>query len=86
VNVEPTRATSAAPASAGDTPCATPITSGPTPAGSTPAPPPAPTPTSRGGGGGGGGSLGLTTLFLLAVLWLGRTRQRRVPRYFRCNR
>jgi len=29
--------------------------------------------------------LGLTTLFMLVVLWLGRTRQRRVPHYFRCN-
>ena len=59
VNVEPNRAASAAPASAGNTPCATPVTSGPTPGGSTPAPSPDPTPDSRGGGGGGGGgSLG----------------------------
>jgi hypothetical protein len=86
VNVEPNRATSAAPASAGNTPCATAVTSGPTPGSSTPAPSPDPTPNSRGGGGGGGGgSLGLTTLFMLVVLWLGRTRQRRVPHYFRCN-
>ena len=86
VNVEPNRATSAAPASAGTTPCATAVTSGPTPGSSTPAPSPDPTPNSRGGGGGGGGgSLGLTTLFMLVVLWLGRTRQRRVPHYFRCN-
>ena len=86
VNVEPNRATSAAPASAGNTPCATAVTSGPTPGGSTPAPSPDPTPDSRGGGGGGGGgSLGLTTLFLLVVLWLGRTRQRRALHYFRCN-
>jgi len=86
VNVEPNRATSAAPASAGTTPCATAVTSGPTPGSSTPAPSPDPTPNSRGGGGGGGGgSLGLTTLFMLVVLWLGRTRQRRVRHYFRCN-
>jgi hypothetical protein len=78
VIVEPNRATSAAPASAGNTPCATAVTSGPTPGGSTPAPSPDPTPDSRGGGGGGGGSLGLTTLFMLVVLWVGRTRQRRV--------
>jgi hypothetical protein len=84
VNVEPNRATSAAPASAGNTPCATAVTSGPTPGGSTPAPSPDPTPNSR-GGGGGGGSLSPTTLFMLVVLWLGRSRQRRVPRYFRCN-
>jgi serine protease len=87
VNVEPSRATSAAPASAGNAPCATPVTSGPTPTptSSTPAPSPDPSPASRGGGGGGGGSLGLMPLFLLVVLCLGRSRRRRVLHYFRCN-
>jgi serine protease len=89
VHVEPNRASSSSPASAGDAPCATPVTSGPTPVGSvtgpTPTPAPNPTPSSRGGGGGGGGSLGLTTLCLLGVLWLRRTRQRHSPAFFRCN-
>jgi hypothetical protein len=86
VNVEPNRATSAAPASAGNTPCATAVTSGPTPTPTSSTPtPPDPTPAPRSSGGGGGGSLGLTTLFLLVVLCLGRSRRRRVLHYFRCN-
>jgi len=81
-------AASVAPASAGVTACAAPVTSGPTPvAPSTPTPTPAPTPTPstpRGGGGGGGGSLGLITLVLLGVSWLAGQR-RRVSRISRCN-
>jgi len=84
VIVEPTRASSTAPASAGSTPCATPVTSGPTP-GSTPDPTPSPTPSTRSGGGGGGGFLELTTLFLLGLLGLRRHRQRRSLHFFRCN-
>src|SRR6185369_4160040 len=51
VSVEPDRASSSAPSSAGAAPCAPAVTSGPTPV-STPAPTPSPTPTpsSRGGG------------------------------------
>jgi len=89
VSIEPGRANSAAPTTAGSTPCASPVTSGPTPGGTTPAPAPtptpSPTPSSGGGGGGGGGSLGLITLFLLGLLWVGRTRQRRLLHFFRCN-
>jgi kallikrein len=61
-----------------------PVTSGPTP--NTPVPTPSPTPTpSPDSGGGGGGSIGLAALFVLGVLWLGRTRQRRLLHFFRCN-
>jgi serine protease len=78
--IEPTRASSPAPASAGTAACATPVTSGPTPGigGSTPPPPSTspPPPKSGGGGGGGGGSLGLLTLILLGGL-AGSRRARR---------
>jgi serine protease len=86
VSVEPSRATSTAPSSAGNTPCAAPVISGPTPDGSVPPPVPAPAtmPPSR-GGGGGGGSLGLTTLCLLGVLCLGRSLRRHKPHFLRCN-
>ena len=87
VSVEPNRATSTSPPSAGNTPCATAVVSGPTPGGSTPAPVPAPdpVPASRGGGGGGGGSLGLTTLLLLALLCAGRAGWRRWLNFLHCN-
>jgi len=87
VSVEPNRATSTSPPSAGNTPCATAVVSGPTPGGSTPAPVPAPdpVPASRGGGGGGGGSLGLTTLLLLALLCAGRAGRRRRLNFLHCN-
>ncbi|MES1263318.1 MAG: hypothetical protein ABUL69_03105, partial [Peristeroidobacter soli] len=85
VLIEATRASSEAPTSAGITPCASPIVSGPTPGGGNTDPTPTPTPSSRGGGGGGGGSLGLITLTLLGLLGLGRTRQRRLLHFFRCN-
>jgi serine protease len=77
--IEPSRASSSAPASAGTAACATPVTSGPTPGigGSTPPPPSPPSPPSNsGGGGGGGGSLGLLTLILLGGL-AGSRRARR---------
>jgi hypothetical protein len=76
--------TSLAPASAGAAPCATPVTSGPTPGMATPTPPANPTPTPPRRGGGGGGSLGLITLLLLGVLCLAGERRRSL-RFFRCN-
>jgi len=84
VRIEPNRATSAAPASAGATPCASPVTSGPTPTGATPTPP-APTPTRSSGGGGGGGSFELATLFLLGVIWSRRMTRARRRCLFHCN-
>ncbi len=83
VTIESNRASSAAAASAGSTPCATPVTSGPTPGVVTPAPP-APVPDAP-GGGGGGGCLEFITLVLLALLSLARARQRRAPHFSRCN-
>jgi serine protease len=78
--IEPSRASSVAPASAGTAACATPVISGPTPGigGTTPPPPSTPSPPSNrgGGGGGGGGSLGLLTLMLLGGL-AGSRRARR---------
>jgi serine protease len=88
VVIGPNSVTSGAPASAGTAPCASPVTSGPTPGASMPNPTPTPTPDPpRGGGsgGGGGGSLGFTTLFLLGVLCAGSGRQRRAVRISRCN-
>jgi serine protease len=85
VTVNPNSVSSLAPASAGTTACATPVTSGPTPV--TP-PPSTPTPTpprSSGGGGGGGGSLGLITLGLLGALCLAGERRRRHAHISRCN-
>jgi serine protease len=76
--------TSSAPASAGTAPCASPVTSGPTPVASVPNPTPTPTPDPP-RGGGGGGSLGLTTLFLLGVMSAGTVRRRRAVRISRCN-
>ena len=66
-------ASTAAPANAGSTACATPVVSGPTPRVITPAPTPpadpAPPPAAPGGsgGGGGGGSFELLTLGLLGA-------------------
>jgi serine protease len=88
VTVEATRVTSTAVSSAGNTPCATPVTSGPTPGAVPPAPTPTPTPTpspsSGGGGGGGGGSLELATLFLLGLAMLNALRRRQRLRISRC--
>ncbi len=78
--IEPDTISSSAPASAGSAACAAAVISGPTPASAAPAPTPAPS-TGR----GGGGSIGLAPLFLLGVLWLGRSSQRRLLRFFRCN-
>lgn len=80
--VEPTRATSAAPASAGTGACAIAVSSGPTPGTSTPSTPPVTPSTPRSSGGGGGGSLGLLTLILLGVLIPAR---RTRMRFSRCN-
>ena len=83
IALEPTRATSSAPASAGTSACATPVTSGPTPGATTPTTPPAADPTPpRRSGGGGGGSLGLLTLILLGALAAAR---RVRMRFSRCN-
>jgi serine protease len=85
VQVESDRASTAAPSTAGSTPCAVPVTSGPTPGSPTPTPTPAPTPTpTPPKGGGGGGSIGATTLFLLVLLGSGRTRRRRASHFSRC--
>jgi serine protease len=86
VSLAPASATSVAPTSAGTTPCATPVTSGPTPV-TPPAstPTPTPDPPRSGGGGGGGGSLGLITLILLGGLCLAGERRRRYARISRCN-
>jgi serine protease len=81
VLIEPTRATTTAPASAGTVACAPAVTSGPTPVPSTPSAPTAPTPP-RSGGGGGGGSLGLLTLILFGALV---PAQRARMRFSRCN-
>jgi serine protease len=74
VVVEPNRATTQAPATAGIAACATPAVSGPTPGTpTTPTPPTTPTtpanpPSSGGGGGGGGGAFEYLTLLLLGAL------------------
>jgi serine protease len=71
VVIGPESANTTAPATAGSGPCASPITSGPTPGGTTvPA-----TPTRNGGGGGGGGALDFSSLFLL---WMAMQRRRRM--------
>ena len=86
IRVESNRATSTATASAGTTPCASPVISGPTPTGTTPNPPaPSPAQPARGGGGGGGGSFDLASLFLLGVLCLATTGRRRLLHFSRCN-
>jgi len=82
VLIEPTRATSTAPASAGTVACAPAVTSGPTPGSSTPSTPPATPTPPRSSGGGGGGSLGLLTLILLGALIPAR---RARMRFSRCN-
>jgi serine protease len=80
--IEPTRASSAAPASAGSAPCATPVTSGPTPGSPAPSPPVSNPPSSGARTGGGGGSLDLLWLILLGAI----TSARLVcPRFSRCN-
>jgi uncharacterized protein (TIGR03382 family) len=85
-----TQAASTAPASAGSTPCATPVTSGPTPVIAPPPPPPppapapTPAPTQSSGHHGGGGSFELMSLSLLGLLvWRRRMslRNARVTRY-----
>ena len=83
VVVESNGASSAAPVSAGSAACATPLTSGTTPGGSTPSPSPSPSPapSSRGGGGGGGG-LELLSLTLLGLVILCVTTRR--WRFSRC--
>jgi serine protease len=83
IQVESTRASTTAPATAGSTPCATPVTSGPTPTAATPTPTSTPTPTPA-KSGGGGGSVELLTLFLLGVMWSARTWRRRRSHFSRC--
>jgi serine protease len=85
VLIEPNRASSAAAANAGGTACLAAITSGPTPGAS---PNPSPTPGGGGGGGrggGGGGSLGVTALFLSALLVMNALVPRRRRQIPRCN-
>jgi len=78
VLLEPARITSAAPATAGASACATPVVSGPTPGAATPTPPPVTPPASGGGGGGGGGggSIEYLTLFLLGLMTARAARRR----------
>jgi serine protease len=83
VVIEPNRAISEAPSSAGSSPCAAPVTSGPTPGSAVPAPAPSP-PSSGGGGGGGGGSFELGTLFLLGAACLAQLARVRNLRFCRC--
>ena len=83
VLVEPTRASSAAPASAGTSPCASPVTSGPTPVTPVTPPPVTPSPTTA-KKKGGGGSFELLTLTLLGVLAGLRRRPRRLAHFSRC--
>ena len=85
VRVESNSASSEAPTSAGATPCATPVTSGPTPVDTTPTPTPPPVRNPTGGGGGGGGSIELLTLILLGVFWVKRARRRPLLHLFHCN-
>ena len=83
VVVESNRASTSAPAVAGTSACATPVTSGPTPGSPAPTPAPVPSPTpggSGGGGGGGGGTLERITLMLLGGVWLARRRNFRFSR------
>jgi len=86
VVVEPNRATSTAPASAGTTACAAPVTPGPTPVGPTIPPPPPPPPRGSGGsrGGGGGGSFEFVTLTLLGILLWRRRARPNFARICRC--
>ena len=83
VVVGPNSVTSNASASAGNTACATPVISGPTPVDAVPTPTPTPTPSRE--SGGGGGSLELVTLFLLGMWCLVAGRRRREARISRCN-
>jgi serine protease len=77
-------ASTTAPASAGTSACAAPVTSGPTPrpGSADPTPTPPSPPAQRSSGGGGGGAFGPVALTLLGLL-LGRTRNRR-RRIVRC--
>jgi hypothetical protein len=84
VLVEPTRASSVAPASAGTTPCASPVTSGPTPGPPAVTPPPVTSPSTTPRKKGGGGAIELLTLTLLGVLAGMRFRPRRKTRFSRC--
>ena len=82
VFVAPTLATTVAPASAGTTPCASAVISGPTPGTPVSNPPPAPSnPPSGGGSGGGGGSIGIVMLALLGLATIAR---RRLADFSRC--
>ena len=82
VTIEPTQATTSAPATAGNTACIAAVTSGVTP-GQPTTPPVTPTrPDSS--GKRSGGSLDLLTLGLLGLAALALVRQRRRPHFFRC--
>jgi len=86
VVVEPNRTASAAPNAAGNSACATPVTSGATPGVPPPPPSPSPSPGSGGSrGGGGGGSLEFFALTLLGTLLWRRRPRREFARICRCN-
>lgn len=75
VVVQPTQASTDAPAAAGTTACAAAVVSGQTPGSSNPTPSPSPPAPPRGGGGGGGG--GSIDGLLLCVLLFVALRRRR---------
>lgn len=95
IMIETDRVQTTAPRSAGTTPCASPVVSGPTPGGPVQAPPPAPAPApaptptpdpprSNAGGGGGGGTFELPLVMLLGVMVAARTVRMRRERFSRC--
>ena len=84
VLIEPNRASTSAPASAGSSACPVAVVSGPTPGVPVVTPPPPSPKPSTGKRGGGGGSIELLTLALLGVLAASRLRQRRKAHFSRC--
>jgi serine protease len=81
VLIEPNRASTSAPATAGSAACIAAVVPGPTPGAANPAPTPNP-PARGGGGGGGGGFIDLTTLLLMSLLTLARGPRQQ---FRRCN-
>jgi serine protease len=83
VVIEPTAASSTAPVSAGNSACAVPVTSGPTPTPGSVTSPATPPPSSN-SRGGGGGSFDLESLWWLAITLLARVWWLRNLRLRRC--